>query len=134
MVEKRVPKIVLIDDEKSFCDIIFFALKKAGFDVICFTNPKEALLKIVEIIPDLVLLDILMPGIDGYELITHLKKDLGPKCPPIFLLTNLRYTTDGRILDDKLAKSFGAAGVIQKSGNLDNLLEKINEVLHGFNE
>lgn len=131
--EQGPKKLMLIDDEKSFCDLISFALKKLGFEIICFYNPKEALLKIFEISPDLILLDIAMPKMNGLELLVHIKKDLGEKCPPILLLTNLRYTDDGKIINEDFARSIGGIGVIHKSENLDEIINKINKVFEQTN-
>lgn len=130
MAEQRPKKLMLIDDEKSFCEVISFALKKEGFEIICFYNAKEALLKIFENLPDLILLDISMPEMNGLELLVHLKKDLGEKCPPILILTNLKYTDSGEAINDDFAKSIGAVGVINKSEDLDELIKKIKNLLN----
>lgn len=129
MADQRPKKILLIDDEKSFCEVISFALKKAGFEIKCFTNPKEALLKIFEDIPDLILLDIAMPEMNGLELLVYLKKDLMNKCPPILLLTNIKYTDDGKQIDKEFGNSIGVIDVIHKSDNLDEIIEKIKKVI-----
>ncbi|MCS7184037.1 MAG: response regulator [Patescibacteria group bacterium] len=129
MAELRPKKILLIDDEKSFCEVISFALKKAGFEIICYYDPKEALLKIIEDLPDLILLDIAIPEMNGLELLIHLKKDLGRKCPPIIFLTNLKYTEDGKSIDKDFSQSIGAVDVIHKSDNLDEMIGKINKAL-----
>jgi two-component system response regulator VicR len=128
MAQNRPKKILIIDDEKSFCEVISYTLQKSGFEINCYNDPKEALLNINDNLPDLILLDILMPEIDGLELLVNLKKDLGEKCPPIILLTNLQYTKDGRKIDEDFAFSIGANGIIYKSNNLDEVINKISNL------
>lgn len=126
--EKAI-KILLIDDEKSFCDIFSFALKKEGFNIEYFTDPKEALLNIVSKKPDLILLDIAMPIINGFSILSQLKKDLKEKQPKIVFLTNLKYSADGSLIDETYAKSLGADGIIHKTEDMDKVIEKIKEFL-----
>lgn len=126
--EKAI-KILLIDDEKSFCDIFSFVLKREGFDIKYFTDPKEALLNIVSEKPDLILLDIAMPIINGFSILSQLKKDLKEKQPKIVFLTNLKYSTDGSLIDETYAKSLGADGIIHKTEDMDKVIEKIKEFL-----
>lgn len=122
-----VKKILIIDDEKSFCELLSFILKKEGFEVYYFNDPQEALLKVVENIPDLILLDIAMPKLDGFDLLVKLKKDLGTRCPPVIFLTNLQYTDDGTPITDEFSKSLGAIGVIHKTDNWGYIIQKLKE-------
>ena len=59
-------KILIVDDEKNIVDIIAFNLKKEGYTVITATDGEEGVQKAMEENPDLILLDIMMPKIDGY--------------------------------------------------------------------
>lgn len=126
--ESGAIKIVLIDDEKSFCDLFSFALKKAGFNVKYYTDPKEALLKVIEDKPDSILLDIAIPELNGFNLFSHIKKDLQEKIPKIIFLTNLKYTANGTPIDENYIKSMGADGIIHKTEDLDKIIEKIKEL------
>ncbi len=130
MPEEKGKKIVIIDDEKSFCEVLLFALKKAGFEVIYYTDPQEALIKIVEIKPDLILLDLVMPIINGFDVLTYLKNDFKEKTPPIIILTNLEYTPSGIKIDDSYAVSIGTSGVIRKTSDLNEIIEKIKNFLN----
>ena len=60
-------KILIVDDEKNIVDIIAFNLKKEGYTVITATDGEEGVQKAMEENPDLILLDIMMPKMDGYE-------------------------------------------------------------------
>lgn len=130
MPEEKGKKIVIIDDEKSFCEVLLFALKKAGFEVIYYTDPQEALIKIVEIKPDLILLDLVMPVINGFDVLTYLKNDFKEKTLPIIILTNLEYTPSGIKIDDSYAISIGTSGVIHKTSDLNEIIEKIKNFLN----
>ena len=129
MAEKTAIKIVIIDDEKFFCEFLSFVLKKEGFDVKCYTDSKEALLNIVSDKPDLILLDLAMPEMNGFSLLEYLKKDLKEIHPKILIVTNLKYTDSGMPIDDNYAKLIGAQGIIHKTGDLDEIVKKIKEVI-----
>ena len=67
-------KILVVDDEKPISDIIKFNLKKEGYDVYTAYDGEEALQKVEEINPDLVLLDLMLPKIDGLEVAREVRK------------------------------------------------------------
>ncbi|EKE9666808.1 response regulator transcription factor [Listeria innocua] len=71
MAEK---KILVVDDEKPIADIVKFNLNKEGFDVYCAYNGDEALELVEEVQPDLILLDIMLPGRDGIEVCREVRK------------------------------------------------------------
>jgi len=122
-------KIVIIDDEKSFVTILTTALEKAGFEVKGYSDSQEALQNILEEKPDVVLLDILMPGLNGFEVFKHLKQDLKEKAVKILFLTNLEETESGIKIDDNFALSVGADGYIKKTDDLEKMIEKIKGYL-----
>ncbi|EAC3912298.1 response regulator transcription factor [Listeria monocytogenes] len=71
MAEK---KILVVDDEKAIADIVKFNLNKEGFDVYCAYDGDEALELVEEVQPDLILLDIMLPGRDGIEVCREVRK------------------------------------------------------------
>ncbi|HFF6617423.1 TPA: response regulator YycF [Listeria monocytogenes] len=71
MAEK---KILVVDDEKPVADIVKFNLNKEGFDVYCAYDGDEALELVEEVQPDLILLDIMLPGRDGIEVCREVRK------------------------------------------------------------
>ncbi|EAG9266847.1 response regulator transcription factor [Listeria monocytogenes] len=71
MAEK---KILVVDDEKPIADIVKFNLNKEGFDVYCAYDGDEALELVEEVQPDLILLDIMLPGRDGIEVCREVRK------------------------------------------------------------
>jgi len=81
------PKILIVDDEPNNLDILHHCLQKAGFKVPAVANGEAALKRINYIKPDLILLDVMMPGIDGFETCRRLKKHEVTKDTPIIFLT-----------------------------------------------
>ena len=67
-------KILIVDDEKNIVDIIAFNLKKEGYTVITATDGEEGVQKAMEENPDLILLDIMMPKMDGYEVCKKIRE------------------------------------------------------------
>lgn len=102
-------KILVVDDEKNIVDIIKFNLKKEGYQVITASDGAEAIAKNYEENPDLILLDIMMPKVDGYEACKKIRE----KCnTPIIMLTARAEEVD-KVLglelgaDDYVTKPFG---------------------------
>jgi len=129
MANEKAIKIVIIDDEKSFCELLSFVLKKEGFEIKCYNDPQEALLNIVSDKPDLIILDLAMPVLNGFSLLEHLKKDLQEIHPKILIVTNLKYTDSGIPIDENYAQSLGVDGLIHKTGDLDEMVKKIKQVI-----
>lgn len=80
-------KILIVDDEPDIVKIVAFRLKKCNYDVFCAFDGNEALQLINKIKPDLILLDILLPDINGYELCKTLRRSGEFKTIPIIFLT-----------------------------------------------
>ena len=80
-------KIVLAEDEPQIARLVEFKLKKEGYSVTTKENGEEALKAIKEDKPDLVLLDIMMPVMGGYEVLRRLKEDENLKSIPVIMLT-----------------------------------------------
>lgn len=67
-------KILLVDDEEDILDLLEYNLKKEGFDVYTASNGLEAVKKAQEVLPDLILLDVMMPEMDGIEACEEIRK------------------------------------------------------------
>ena len=102
-------KILIVDDEKNIVDIIAFNLKKEGYTVIRAADGEEGLEKVFSENPDLILLDIMMPKLDGYEVCKKIREK---KNTPIIMLTARAEEVD-KVLglelgaDDYVTKPFG---------------------------
>jgi two-component system response regulator VicR len=79
-------KILVVDDEATICDLVRIRLEKNGYQVVSALSGKEALELIQKENPDLVVLDIMMPEMDGYEVMKRMREDLKVNIP-VMLLT-----------------------------------------------
>lgn len=101
--------VLVVDDEKNITDIIRFNLKKDGYDVLCAKDGEEGLELAFSKNPDLILLDIMMPKMDGYEVCKRIRQKLST---PIIMLTARAEEVD-KVLglelgaDDYVTKPFG---------------------------
>lgn len=110
-------KILVIDDEKPIADILEFNLTKEGFDVYCAHDGNEALEKVEEVQPDLILLDIMLPGRDGMEVCREVRKKYDT---PIIMLT----AKDSEI-DKVLGLELGADDYVTKPFSTRELLARV---------
>jgi putative two-component system response regulator len=108
-MQKMLPKILVVDDEKFYIDVIVDILGD-DFKVVVAMEPEQALERaVIEPVPDLILLDILMPGMDGYEVCRRLKADLRTKDIPVIFLT-----IKSEVSDELKGFEIGAVDYISK--------------------
>lgn len=81
--------ILLVEDDSFLIDIYTTKLKEEGFSMVVATDGEECLRKIKEANPDLLLLDIVLPSIDGWEILRKIKKDENLKNLKVIILSNL---------------------------------------------
>jgi CheY-like chemotaxis protein len=120
-------KILVIDDEKSIIDIIKLKLTKLGYDIETATTGPDGLEKARSLSPDLILLDIMLPGIDGFKICQMLKFDENYKHIPIILLSAKNQESDR-----ELGLKTGANDYLVKESSpkfWDALISKINTYL-----
>ncbi|WP_404406479.1 response regulator YycF [Jeotgalibacillus malaysiensis] len=110
-------KILVVDDEKPIADILQFNLKKEGYEVHCAYDGDEALEKVEEIKPDLILLDIMLPGRDGMEVCREVRKNYEM---PIIMLT----AKDSEI-DKVLGLELGADDYVTKPFSTRELVARV---------
>lgn len=110
-MNKNQPNVLVVDDESSIRDMIRFALEKADMVVQTASDAHEALLRISESRPDIILMDWMMPGVSGLDLTRRLRKDAFTEDIPIIMLT-AKVTEDDRVVgleagtDDYVIKPF----------------------------
>lgn len=115
-------KILIVEDDDMLREMYKIKLTDENFNIDVAKDGNEGLMKIKEFQPDLVLLDLIMPRKNGFELLEEVSRDKGIKGIPIIVLSNL-----GQQADINLAKSLGAKDYVIKSNILLNdLVEKIN--------
>jgi len=118
-------KIIIIDNSKEVTSIYADTLRCAGYAVECVNDEELAVKKIAKEKPDLVLLDILMPKINGLHLLDMIKKDVNNKTTKVMMLTNV---ADSAIMQKSLKA--GAKDYLVKSEvGISELLQRIDKVL-----
>lgn len=117
-------KILIIDDEKEFVMMLTMRLKAMGYEILEAQDGEVGLKVAEEKSPDLILLDIMMPVMDGYETLKQLKQNSKTKSIPVLMLTAV-----GK--PDAVSKSLelGALDYIAKPFEPKTLLEKIRKAL-----
>jgi DNA-binding response OmpR family regulator len=116
--------ILLVDDDELLLRSLALNLQQAGYRVNTAARAEDALAQVHLDAPDLILLDIGLPGMDGLEALRHFRADIGV---PIILLTARQ-----RELDEVLGLKYGADDYITKPFELDVLLARIKAVLRRF--
>ena len=115
-------KLLVVDDEKNFRDVIRTRLENNGYDVVLASDGDDGVNKAKEEKPDLILLDIMMPKMDGYTVLKTLKGDDDLKDIPVIMLTCKENMKD-------LCGPEGIRGYIIKPYDKDDLLKTIAGVL-----
>lgn len=121
--------VLVIDDEPEITDIIKAFLSNAGYKVEVENSPTEGLEKAKKLKPDIVLLDIMMPVMDGYEVCARIKKDPQLADTPVLFLT-------GKDAKDDSGMSFQSGGdlFIKKPFSCERLLNMVKMVLISVNK
>ncbi|MBI2091576.1 MAG: response regulator [Deltaproteobacteria bacterium] len=117
-------KILIVDDEKDLVETLSFRLEAAGYAIITAFDGKEGLEKARSEKPDIVLLDIMMPKMDGYQVCRMLKFDDEYKHMPIIMLT-----ARGQEQDKKTGENVGADDYVTKPFDSGDLLTRIKKLL-----
>jgi len=110
-VNMHQPRVLVVDDEAAIREMIQYALERAKMDVLTAADAREALLRISETRPDIILMDWMMPGVSGVELTRRLRKDSYTEDIPIIMLT-AKVTEDDKVTgleagtDDYVIKPF----------------------------
>lgn len=117
-------KILIVDDEQDIREVLELRLEIAGYNVITATDGKSCLRKAKEEKPDLILLDVMMPGINGFEVCKLLKENDKTKHIPVVMLTVLAQEKD---LSKGLEK--GASCFISKPFNIVDLLVEVKALM-----
>lgn len=117
-------KLLVVDDEEHILMILKDSLEFSGFQIVTATNGEEALEVVAREKPDLVVLDVGMPKLDGWEVCRRLKGDPATKSLPVIILTAYAQTSDQR-----KGMDLGADRFITKPCDLTYLVEEINSLL-----
>jgi len=119
-------KILVVDDDTKIQMVVRIMLQKKGYDVKCVSSGLEAFQEIPEFKPDIIMLDVMMPGMGGYEVCRKLKSSESTKNIPVIMLTAL-----GMGEDFEKAIENGADWYIVKPFNSRQLLSRVSMLLDG---
>ena len=117
-------KILVIDDETELLKALTIRLKTSGYEVITAQDGQEGLEKAKSSNPDLIVLDILMPKMDGYEVCRLLKFDEKYKSIPVIMLT-----AKAQDIDKTMGKKVGVDDYITKPFETQDLVDKIKKYI-----
>ena len=117
--DKKV-RVLLVDDEPSIVKMVGKRLEVEGFEVLVAMDGQEALKKVQTDLPDLVILDLMLPKLNGYEVCTMLKEDTRYQKIPVVM-----FTAKAQEQDEKLGLACGADAYIRKPFKAQELLDRI---------
>ena len=117
-------KILIAEDERDIRELITFTLRYAGHEVTPAANGEEALALAREHVPELILMDVRMPKMTGYEACRHMKADEKLKNVPVIFLS-----AKGQEMEIQTGLEVGATDYILKPFAPDQLVKRVNEIL-----
>jgi two-component system, OmpR family, response regulator len=121
--ETPAPRLLVVDDEDTIRELLCGSLRFAGYEVMSAGSGAEALRVSLSARPDLVLLDVMMPDGDGFEVARRMRSAGGPEIPVIFL------TARDEVHDRLAGFEIGADDYVTKPFSLDEVLARIRAVL-----
>jgi two-component system response regulator VicR len=123
--EEQKPKIMVVDDEPSLLELVKAILELENFEVITASSGKEALDKLTKVKPDLVLLDIMMPSMTGFDVCEEMRANPKTKKQKVFFLTALKMS----MIEKSYLNRFNALAYITKPFDNDDLIKQIKTAL-----
>ncbi|MBS7176859.1 MAG: response regulator transcription factor, partial [Clostridiales bacterium] len=114
-------KILVVDDDQNICELLRLYLEKEGYSVILSHDGEEAIVKFNALAPDMVLLDIMLPGLDGWQVCREIRKKSNV---PIIMLT-----AKGETFDKVLGLELGADDYVVKPFDTKEVIARIKAVL-----
>jgi DNA-binding response OmpR family regulator len=125
MTDKDKKKILIVDDEPDILETLKFLIESEGFQSITAMDGEDALKKAKETNPDLIILDVMLPKINGYKVCRLLKFDNKYKHIPILMVT-ARSQEEDKVIGEET----GADEYITKPFDIEELIEKVNNYIN----
>ncbi|MCC5924870.1 MAG: response regulator [Crocinitomicaceae bacterium] len=117
-------KILIVDDEPNIVMSLEYAFKKKGFEVFIARDGEEAIQLIQEVLPEIVLLDIMMPKVDGYEVLQYVNENFAEKDIKILFMS-----AKNKAQDISKGLELGATDYITKPFSVKKVTEKIETLI-----
>ncbi len=115
-------RLLVVDDEPNIVELLAASLRFSGFEVHTASNGTQALAQVARLAPDLVVLDVMMPGLDGFEVVRRMRQE-GHHCPVLFL------TARDAVEDRVAGLTLGADDYVTKPFSLGEVLARIRAIL-----
>ena len=115
-------RLLVVDDEPNIVELLSASLRFAGFEVHTASNGTEALARAAAVDPDLVVLDVMMPGLDGFEVMRRMRQE-GLNAPTLFL------TARDAVADRITGLTLGADDYVTKPFSLEEVIARVRAVL-----
>ena len=128
MPSVTMPRVLVVDDSISVRKALERVLAPRRMDVSAAASGEQALEQLRVQVPDLLIVDVVMPGMSGFELCSSIKADAGLRHVPVILISGI---VDEGVMAQ--AKEVGAVSVVSKPFTPDELFPKIDAALHGLN-
>jgi CheY-like chemotaxis protein len=117
-------RVIVVDDDKEIREIITFVLTRNGFEVTSAISGQQLHAMLVQFIPDLIILDVMMPGEDGYQICNTLRSNPQTRHIPVIIMT-----AHAEDIYERISVDLGAAVHMTKPFHPFNLLEKVKVLL-----
>lgn len=115
-------RLLVVDDEPNIVELLSASLRFAGFEVHTADDGAQALRQVEAVAPDLVILDVMMPGLDGFEVVRRMRQD-GHRCPVLFL------TARDAVEDRVTGLTLGADDYVTKPFSLGEVVARIRAIM-----
>ena len=119
-------KILVVDDDKNICELLRLYLEKEGYNVILSHDGSEAVVKFNALSPDLILLEVMLPGLDGWQVCREIRKKSNV---PIIMLT-----AKGETFDKVLGLELGADDYVVKPFDTKEIIARVKAVLRRIDQ
>jgi DNA-binding response OmpR family regulator len=120
-------RVVVVDDDKEVQEIVTFALSRSGFEVVVASNGQQLQDVLATATPDLIILDVMMPGLDGYQIFGNLRKNAATQQVPVIIMT-----AHAEHIYERISLDLGAAVHITKPFHPLELVGKVQELLRAI--
>lgn len=118
-------KVLLVEDDATLIDMYSLKFKEEGYDLVTADNGETGLELALQEVPDIILLDIMMPKMDGFAVLTEIKKNESTKNIPVLMLSNL-----GQTADVEKGEKMGAVDYIVKASMTPSqVVEKVKSFI-----
>lgn len=128
MDQKKQKTILIVEDEEPLRKILRSVLEKNNFSILEAANGKEGMKVALEKHPDLVLLDLLMPEMNGMDALSAIRKDSWGAKVPVIILTNL--SANDEELIEAMIKERPVCYLIKSDWKMEDVVKKVQEVLN----